>query len=141
MPTPIIAFDFGTKRMGVAACTDWRLAVCSELSPIRARDGIPDWPAVESVLREWQPSVLLVGLPLASDGSDMEITRRARKFGRRLHGRFQIDVAFVEETLTTRAAKDEAMERGLGHDYRKQSVDSIAARLILETWLGEQQHT
>ena len=58
------------------------------LRSLKANDGIPNWDEIEKLIKEWQPDLLIVGLPLNMDGTDQEITVRARKFGNRLHGRF-----------------------------------------------------
>lgn len=136
-PTTALAFDFGTGSIGVAY-GQTVTGSASELDPLPARDGKPDWNQVERVLNEWKPKVLLVGLPLNMDGSESEFGARARKFGQRLHGRFGLPVEFVDERLSTRAAKDEARERGHRGNYADNPIDSIAARIFLEDWLRAQ---
>lgn len=140
MTRTAIAFDFGTKRIGVAAANidaqNIASAAC-ELSTIAAREGIPNAEELKRLFDEWQPEVVIVGLPKQSDGSDMEITRRARKFGNRIRATFKYDVCFVDETLTTKEAKREADTRGHRGPYSQSPVDSIAARLILESWFNE----
>ena len=134
MPLSLLAFDFGTKSIGVSY-GQANLATANELKPLKAKDGIPDWQQIEKLIGEWQPQKLLVGLPLNMDGSEQEMTRRARKFANRLRSRFQLDVELVDERLSSREAKELAMERGHRGNYADQPVDSIAARLILETFL------
>lgn len=136
MPRTILAFDYGTRNIGLAVGQEFSCSA-QELSPLKARDGIPDWNQVARVINEWQPALLLVGLPLNMDGSDSEFGQRARKFGNRLHGRFGLAVEMVDERLTTFSAKGEAMARGHGGNYREAPVDSIAARLILESWFQQ----
>ena len=136
-PLTALAFDFGTGSIGVAY-GQTVTGSASELDPLPARDGKPDWNQVERVLNEWKPKVLLVGLPLNMDGSESEFGARARKFGQRLHGRFGLPVEFVDERLSTRAAKDEARERGHRGNYADNPIDSIAARIFLEDWLRAQ---
>lgn len=136
----ILAFDFGVKSIGVAQVNLAAAAItgtCNELPPLPAKEGIPNWLEVEKLLTQWQPERLVVGLPFDSKGEDMEITRRARKFGNRLNARFKIGVIFIDETLSTKTAKAEAHQRGHQGNYAKQPIDSIAARLILESWLRE----
>ncbi len=137
MSQTILAFDFGLKNIGVA-CGQNITQTASELKPIAAKNGTPNWDQLEKLINEWQPSLLLVGLPLNMDGSEMEFTARAKKFGKRLHGRFGKSVEMVDERLTTRAAKEEAFERGHRGHFASSPVDSIAARLILESWLNSQ---
>ena len=85
-------------------------------------------------MKEWQPDLVLVGLPLNMDDSESELSARARKFANRLHGRFGVKVEMVDERLSSFEAKSEVMERGGSRDYKNNPVDSIAARLILESW-------
>ncbi|SMF61065.1 putative holliday junction resolvase [Alteromonadaceae bacterium Bs31] len=138
MPEPhsfILAFDFGTRSIGVAV--GQRLtSSASELPVLKAKDGIPNWQELESLITQWQPELAVVGLPVNMDGSEMEMTRRARKFGNRLNGRFGLRLEFADERLTTREAKEIAHNAGHSGSYRDQPVDSIAARLILESWLA-----
>lgn len=70
------------------------------------------------------------------DGSESELSTRARKFANRLHGRFGIKIEMVDERLSSFAAKGEVMEQGGSRDYKNNPVDSIAARILLEDWLA-----
>ncbi|MGQ9424924.1 Holliday junction resolvase RuvX [Gilvimarinus sp. F26214L] len=132
-PQTILAFDFGTRNIGVAV-GQTLTRTADELPPLPARDGIPDWDSIGRLLSEWQPQLLVVGLPLNMDGSPSELSARAKKFGNRLHGRFGLQVEMMDERLSTFSAKGEAMNRGHRGDYASNPVDSIAARLILESW-------
>ena len=130
-----MAFDYGVRSIGVAFGT--RLTgTGQELETLSARDGIPNWSDIEVLLKDWQPAICLVGNPLNMDGSESEFCLRCRKFANRLHGRFGVQIELVDERLSTRAAKDEAKLRGMGDNYRTSPVDSIAARLILESWFN-----
>lgn len=135
-PLTLMAFDYGLKNIGLAY-GQTLTGTGRELAPISARDGIPNWDELARLLQEWQPQQLLVGLPLNMDDSESEICRRARKFANRLNGRFGLPVALYDERLTTRMAKEEAHERGHHGHYASAPVDSIAARLILESWIRE----
>jgi putative Holliday junction resolvase len=135
MPETILAFDYGTRNIGVAV-GQTLTHTADELPPLPAKDGIPNWDTVGRLLDEWTPALALVGLPLNMDGSESELSARATKFANRLHGRFGIKVEMVDERLSTFSAKGEAMERGHRGNYGKKPVDSIAARLILESWFG-----
>ena len=130
----LLAFDYGTKNIGLAS---GQTITCSAnaLAPLKAKDGIPDWNQIEKILSEWKPDLVLVGLPLNMDDSESELSTRARKFANRLHGRFGVRVEMVDERLTSFEAKGEVMSRGGSRDYKHNPVDSIAARLILESWL------
>lgn len=130
----LLAFDYGLKQIGVAVGNDL-LGTTEPLPILRASNGQPDWNVVSALLAEWQPGLLIVGDPLNMDGSISELTKRARRFARRLQGRFGIDTELVDERLSSFEVKH--TQRELGHlgDYRKRPVDSLAAELILTDWL------
>lgn len=131
----LLAFDFGLKNIGVAYGQSIT-GTATELAPLTARDGIPEWEQIAKLLKEWQPQRMLVGLPLNMDETESELSQRARKFANRLHGRFGLPVELFDERLTTRLAKEEARERGHKGNYAVMPVDSIAARLLLESWFS-----
>ncbi|MDY6797745.1 MAG: Holliday junction resolvase RuvX [Pseudomonadota bacterium] len=133
----LLAFDFGTRRIGVAA-GQTLTGTGEPVAMIAARDGIPDWDQLGRLLEEWQPERVLVGLPLNMDGSENDMCARARKFGKRLHGRFHVDVAMVDERLTSYEAKGDVMAAGGSRDFGRHGVDDRAAVLILETWCNQQ---
>ncbi len=133
MSQRLIAFDYGTKNIGVASGQSLTSSANS-LVPLKAKDGIPDWTHIEKLLQEWQPDLVLVGLPLNMDGSESELSARARKFANRIHGRFGVKVELVDERLSSFEAKGEVIRSGGSRDYKNNPVDSIAARIILEAW-------
>ena len=131
-----MGFDYGLRQIGVAV-GNAMLGTTRPLPVLPARDGIPDWDAVEALLREWQPDLLVVGNPLNMDGSASELSRRAEKFARRLQGRFALPVELVDERLSSFEAKQISRSQGHRGDYHREPVDSLAAELILRTWLAE----
>lgn len=133
----LLAFDFGTRRIGVASGQEM-LGTGQPVAMIPARDGIPDWDHVGRLLAEWQPDLVLVGLPLNMDDTENDMCARARKFGKRLHGRYHVPVDMVDERLTSFEAKGEVMASGGSCDFGRHGVDDRAAVLILETWCREQ---
>lgn len=134
----VMAFDFGTRRIGVASGQEM-LGTGKPLAMLPARDGVPDWDRIGSLLAEWKPDLVLVGLPLNMDDSENDMCARARKFGKRLHGRFHVDVEMVDERLTSFEAKGDVMAAGGSRDFGRDGVDDRAAVLILETWFNEQE--
>lgn len=136
----ILAFDFGLARIGVAVGQSIT-NTANPLPTLFAKEGIPDWTIVEKLIKEWQPKRLLVGEPFNMDNSDQEITLRARKFANRLHGRFGLPVDMIDERLTSAAAREEIFESGGFKKLKKTQIDSIAAALILESWLLQQANT
>lgn len=131
-----MAFDFGLRQIGVAI-GNCLLGTTQPLPILRARDGLPEWRALEALINEWRPDLLLVGDPLNMDGSVSELCAQAAKFARRLHGRLGLEVTMVDERLSSFEAKHSSRERGHRGDFRRQPVDSFAAELILRTWLAE----
>ena len=128
-----LAFDFGTKSIGCAVGQSIT-GTAQALPAFKAQDGIPNWDAIEKCLKEWKPEIVVVGLPLNMDGTEQQLTQRARKFGNRLNGRFGIKVEFQDERLTTTEARAEIFGRGGFKALKKGTVDGISACLILESW-------
>ena len=128
-----IAFDFGTKSIGCAVGQSIT-GTAQALPAFKAQDGIPNWDAIAKCLKDWKPDIIVVGLPLNMDGTEQDLTLRAKKFANRLNGRFGIKVELQDERLTTVSARDEIFQRGGYRALNKSKVDGISACLILESW-------
>ena len=76
-------------------------------------------------------------LPLNMDGSEHEFTRRARRFGRQLEGRFGVSVAFVDERLTSVEAESQLRDIGRGGRAHKSLSHTIAAQIILQNYFDD----
>lgn len=126
----LLGFDFGTSRIGVAFGQSITQS-CGALAEIPARDGIPSWDDIEKLIKEYQPEAFIIGLPLNMDGSESQMSMRARKFAKRLHGRFGPPSFMWDERLTSSEAK--AVKPS--DNYKKNAVDAIAASVILQSWL------
>lgn len=126
----LIAFDYGSKKIGVASGNNL-IGTASPLRPLLCRDGQPDWQQMSALLDEWRPELLVVGLPLNMDGTESASSQRARKFARRLQGRYGISVVMVDERLSTREARSRTGQRG-----PDPKIDSMAAAVIAEGYLG-----
>ena len=135
----IIGFDFGTKNIGVAA-GQIITQTATALPQLKARDGIPDWNEVEALITEWKPDAVVVGIPLNMDGTESQMSMRARKFGKRLHGRFNLPFYEADERLTSFEAKEWANRLGHKGHYGSSPVDGMAAQIILEAWLNDPQN-
>lgn len=133
----ILGFDFGKKSIGVAIGQEVT-GTASPLPSLAARDGIPDWSRIEAIYQEWQPQLVIVGLPLNMDGTNQDITHAARKFGNRLHNKFKKTVEFYDERLTTADAKTRLFELGGYKKLEKGKIDSVSACLIAEGWMEMQ---
>lgn len=132
----LLAFDFGHRRIGVAV--GQTLTASANALAVIAVSNQPDWQAIGRLLDEWKPVALVVGLPLAADGGETQLSTDARRFGRRLHGRFGLAVYFEDERLTSFSAEQQFVEsREMGSKRRKDAAmkDAMAAKIILESWL------
>ena len=76
-----LGFDFGYKRIGVAIGQRLTLSA-SPLPTLHAKLGIPDWNIVQTLIKQWQPTELVVGLPTCIDGTEQYTTSAARGFAR-----------------------------------------------------------
>jgi putative Holliday junction resolvase len=123
----LLAFDFGLNNIGVASGQAITRSA-GAVTTLKARAGVPDWKAVDALVREWQPDVLVVGLPLNMDKTMSAMAKRAKQFAAALRARYALDVEMVDERLTSFEA------RGLSDDINAQHA--IAARLIAETYLN-----
>lgn len=121
-----LAFDFGTRRTGVASGN----TLLGHARPLLtlAQTGDARWDAVARLLAEWRPQALVVGVPFHPDGAEHDNTRLARRFARQLHGRFGLPVHEVDERWTTTEARA-ADPRG------RRDTDAAAAALILDQFL------
>ena len=133
----ILAFDFGTKSIGVAVGSAFT-GTASPLAAIAAKEGVPNWQTLEKLIKEWQPEFCVVGLPLNMDGSEQPLTEMARKFANRLHGRFGVQIKLQDERLTTASVREALFARGGFRELSKGRVDSAAACTILEDYFNSQ---
>jgi putative Holliday junction resolvase len=132
----VIGFDFGKKYIGVAVGQEMT-GSASPLGSIKANDGIPNWDSLANYLKEWQPDLIVVGLPLNMDGSEQQLTLDAKKFGQRIAGRFGLKVDFQDERLTTADAKEQLFSRGGYKNLKKDNIDAESARLIIESFFEQ----
>jgi putative Holliday junction resolvase len=131
----VLGFDFGTTRIGVAIGQNLTMST-TELPPINAKDGTPQWQQLDATIAQWQPDVLVVGIPLNMDGSISEMSRRARRFANKIQDKYQLPCFLTDERLSTRDAKQIHYAKGGKSNFRKESVDGIAAQIILQTWFN-----
>ncbi|MDP2826970.1 MAG: Holliday junction resolvase RuvX [Sulfuricellaceae bacterium] len=132
-----LAFDFGLRRIGVAV-GDTLVGVAHPVQTIDGEGNALRFGIIETLIREWQPSVLVVGVPFHLDGAEHEMTLRCRRFSRQLEGRFNLPVVLVDERLSSDAASLVLAESGIKGRRQKPVLDQVAAQLILQTYLDEQ---
>jgi putative Holliday junction resolvase len=120
----VLAFDFGTKRIGVAVGEP-------ELRTAHPLPAVSDFSKIQELVKEWKPTHLVVGLPTSAQGEAHAMTKQAEDFARRLERRFKLPVARVDERYTSVEA--ERKLRGL----KNKAIDSVAAQLILEQYFDQ----
>jgi putative Holliday junction resolvase len=132
----LLAFDFGTKRIGIAIGNALS-GTARPLTTLHGEKSEQRFAAIESLIREWQPAGLVVGLPCNDDGSPHEMTRLCRRFANRLKGRFNLPVILVDERYTSAAASSELDAAGVHGIRQKPLLDQYAAQQILQAYLDE----
>jgi len=128
-----LGFDYGKQRIGIAVgqtITGTATALCT----INASKGKPDWDKIGVLIDQWQPDVLVIGLPLYADGTDSDVSKAVRRFIRQLHDRFRLPVHTMDERLSSHAA-----EQYMKQSSEKLEIDAVAAMIILQNWLGTRQ--
>jgi len=139
-PQLVLAFDFGRRRIG-AACGDTLSRSASPLAGIPNTDSGPRWDLIDSLIREWQPALLVVGLPYNADGSESVMSHAARGFADALTQRYTLAVRLMDERYSSLEAESRLKsEREAGLRKRKVAkadVDAAAACVILERWFTE----
>ena len=118
----ILAFDFGEKRIGMAV-GNTITKTAEPLTILQENNQDDRWAAIQRLIEEWQPDVLVVGLPAHPDGAPHEMTQKAKRFGNQLNGRFQKQVVWIDERYTSAAVEG--------------GNDALAAQLILQQYLQE----
>lgn len=143
----VLVFDFGLKHIGVAVAQQ-SVRIAQALTTLAAQDGSPHWATLDSLVAEWRPTALIVGLPLNMDGTPSAMAQRARDFGSHLATRYALATQYVDERLSTFEAQSrfaQQAEEQLKRTGRrvKQSgringdahIHALAAEVIAETWL------
>lgn len=136
----VIGFDFGMARIGVAV-GELETGLASPLAVISEESNQARFAAIASLLDEWRPVALVIGIPRHIDGTEHAMTVRCRRFANQLRGRFALPVMEIDERLSSAAAEGELASAGIG-DWRarKRVIDAAAARIILQDYLDTTEH-
>ena len=127
-PITVMAFDYGTRRVGVAV-GNTELRASQALKTITAANIDALFSEIERVLQEWQPGQIVVGLPMHPDGAEHEMTAKAKRFGNQIHGRFNLPVTWVDERYTSAVLE--------ANPQMNDNLDAHSAALILEQYFAE----
>jgi putative Holliday junction resolvase len=131
-----LAFDFGTRRIGIAVGN----SIAGTTQPLITLHGEQNdvrFAAIEALIKEWQPTALVVGLPCNDDGTPHEMTRLCRRFANRLKGRFNLPTILVDERYTSASASAQLTEMGVRGIKQKPLIDQVAAQHILQAYFDE----
>ena len=126
-----LAFDFGEVRIGVAQ-GDAEVGLSHPLTTVTGGSNEVKFEAVAKLVDEWQPVQFVVGLPVHVDGTEHELTRLSRKFGRRLQGRVKLPVYWVDERMSSLYAESLLAEAQVFGRKQKAVLDQVAAQAILQ---------
>jgi putative Holliday junction resolvase len=129
----VLAFDFGERRIGIAV-GEHLIHSANPLTTIDNESNEVRFAAITQLVNEWQPKLLVVGLPLSLDGSETEVTQLCKKFARRLNGRFNLPVALIDERYTSAEASQLLNESGIKGRAQKAMLDQVAAQTILRSY-------
>lgn len=133
--TTVLCFDYGTRHIGIAV-GQTITHTATPLTVLRARDGIPNWDEIKDIIEQWQPDLLVIGLPLNMDGSLSAISHRAKKFANRLHGRYGLPIELADERLSSFEAKGDIIRQTGSRDFKLNNIDGVAAQIILQSWFA-----
>jgi len=126
-PITVMAFDYGTRRVGVAVGNS--VSRSGQALKTIATPNIKElFQQIEGLLKEWGPNQLVVGLPMHPDGTAHEMTAKAKRFGNQLNGRFGLPVAWVDERYTSAVLE--------GKTEMRDNLDAQSAALILEQYFA-----
>jgi putative Holliday junction resolvase len=134
----VLGFDVGSRLIGVAV-GNRVTASARALAVVPVHEGGPDWSRLDDLHRQWLPDTLVVGLPLALDGTEQPASRLARRFAEHLRQRYKAPVALVDEQHSSQEAAQRFAEgRRAGARRRSDAaaIDAEAAAVILERWLA-----
>ncbi|MDJ0905194.1 MAG: Holliday junction resolvase RuvX [Woeseiaceae bacterium] len=135
-PETVLAFDFGLRRIGVAVGQSVT-ASANPLGVVANGENGPDFDAIAKLIKEWQPSRLIVGMPLHADGQPGEMQAHVEEFVRELW-RFQLPVDTIDERYTSIQAEEalkQARASGTRGRITREMIDSAAAVFIAERFL------
>lgn len=129
----VLCFDFGEQRVGVAV-GEHVLATANPLITIDNESNEVRFTQISKLIQEWQPKLLIVGLPLSLDGAETAVTQLCKKFARRLNGRFNLPVMLIDERYSSVAASDLLNQSGIKGRAQKEMLDQVAAQTILQSY-------
>lgn len=130
----IMALDIGEKRIGVAV-SDPGERVASPIAVLPAAEVLQKAPSFRRLLEDWEPELLVCGLPMTLAGEEGPQAQRIREQAQRIAQAAELPVEFSDERLSSQEAKRSLREKGLSEREMRGKVDMIAACVFLQVWL------
>jgi putative Holliday junction resolvase len=137
MTGTVLAFDFGLRRVGVAVGSR-ELRIAHPLLTLSAWDRETLMKAIDALIEEWQPSLLVIGEPKHPDGRPHELSRDIRRFKAELAIRTQIPTILCDESFSSAVASMMLRSAGVSGRKQKAKLDSVAAQEILQGYFDNQ---
>ena len=134
----IIALDIGTVRIGIAT-SDIMEIIASAYEVYRRKNLEVDVKYIADLVSKLDAGEIVIGLPLKLDGTEGQSVEMARAFGEKLSELVKIPIVYQDERLSTVSAQRILIESGMRREKRKDKVDSIAATIILQTYLDKKK--
>lgn len=132
----VMALDIGEVRVGVAV-SDPAERVASPVCVLPAAEVLAGTKSFRRVLEDWEPELLVCGLPLTLAGEEGPQAERIRANAAAISEAAGILHVFADERLSSAEAKRSLREKGLSEKDMRGKVDMIAASLFLQSWLDE----
>ncbi len=135
----ILALDIGTVRIGIAT-SDIMEIIASAYEVYKRKFLKADVMHVAELVKNLSVGEVVIGLPLKMDGSEGQSVDMAREFGDELAKHIDVPIHYQDERLSTVTAQKILIESGMRREKRKDKVDSIAATIILQTYLDKKSN-
>jgi len=135
--TTVLGFDYGAKRIGVAT-GQTITGTATPIATLEAYRGAPDWSGIHTLVDQWNPDALIVGMPYHLDGKENEMTTIVSEFCSALGKKFGQPVIKINETLSSQEAEEELKKNIKIGKHNKQEIDKMAAAIIVQRWLDQQ---
>ena len=130
-----LGVDYGTKRIGLAISDG--LGLTARPLEVVPRGDLE--PTLRSLADEYDLDGVIVGLPTSLAGGESESAVGARDLGREIEELLGVAVEFVDERFTSRIAENALLEADMRRRTRKETVDKVAAAIILQTYLDSRR--
>lgn len=135
----VLGFDFGLKRIGVAS-GEHMLGIAHPLTTLNAESNDDRFNLIADLIKEWNPTTLVIGLPLNLEGKENEVTLLSKKFARRMDGRFNLPIIMIDERFSSAEASQSLSESGIKGRKQKPMLDQMAAQVILQSYFDTITH-